>query len=120
MVIRAELAIEPPGRGGPAVGKPEKQVIEAAHHVGAAPILLPQAARPRARVTVAIFLVAAKHGIEVAAENDAGNLIAGEARRVEQVEDGADLAAARILEHPQCVWGAEWLQVRVDQREALY
>ena len=32
------------------------------------------------------------HGVEVAAEDDAGNGVARIARRIEQVEDGADLS----------------------------
>ena len=103
----------------PAVRKPEEQVIEAAHQVGVARDLrCAGSSTTRARADTPSSSVAARHGVEVAAEDDAGHRVGCESRRLEQVEDRADLAAARVLENPQRVRRAQRLEMRVDQLEA--
>ena len=75
--------------------------------------------RPRARQVIRVLVGAGLHGVEVTAKHDAGNGVARIARRIEHVEDGADLSGARVLEHPQCFRRADRLEMSVHQFETL-
>src|SRR5688500_14843276 len=100
MMIGPEAVIEAGRRAVPSVREPEEQVIQTSHEVRAPAVFAAQASRPQLCVPITILVIATQHGIEVPAEHDARYAGRGESRRLEQVEDGADLAAARVLEHP--------------------